>query len=212
MPTLLNGDYSKYPEPIREIFSCLCGETCELRQAWSVYRRLFMEDRKFTLTMRGHLGPLSGFFQTTLQDVMLLSIARLTDKDNQSQANLSIWCLREAVPFATAPEFSKKVNEALAAITQAADTIRKQRHKRIAHFDRNVSLNVAALPKVTLVEIRTVIELIEGFLNLFFWEFERTTMQFDMLVGRDITGVAEKTISKAQAYDRLRNDGNDSTQ
>jgi len=75
-----------------------------------------------------------------------------------------------------------------------------------------VSLNVAALPKVTLVEIRTVIELIEGFLNLFFWEFERTTMQFDMLVGRDITGVAEKTISKAQAYDRLRNDGNDSTQ
>ena len=93
MPTRLDGDYSRYPDAIKETLPYIAGEACELRQAWSVYHRLFMEDRRLTDVMSQRLGRLLGLFQNILQDRMLLSIARLTDKDNQFQPNLSVWCL-----------------------------------------------------------------------------------------------------------------------
>jgi hypothetical protein len=96
-----------------------------------------------------------------------------------------------------------KVEQALADISATAKNIRNHRHKRIGHFDRHVSLKEVELPKVTLAEIRTLIELIEKYLNLFFWEFEQTTMLFDMLSATDITGAAEISALKAQAYDIL---------
>jgi len=207
MPAALNGDYTSYPEAIKETLPYIAGETCELQQAWSVYHRLFMDDARLTAIISHRLGPLLRLFQTTLQDVMFLSIARLTDKDNPSQPNLSLWCLQEAVPFATTREFRVQVNDMLQTISRAADKVRKHRHKRIAHFDRNVSLKAAELPDVTLAEIRAVIELIDRFLNLFFWEFEQTTVRFDMLSAHDVTGVAEVTALKAHVYDILEKDG-----
>lgn len=207
MPAFLEGDYSKYPEAIKGTFPYVAGETCELRQAWSVYHRLFMDEQRLTEIMSQRLGPLLGLFQTMIQDAMFLSIARLTDKDNRSQPNLSVWCLEEAVPFANGPDFSTKVGQSLDAIWTAAENIRKHRHKRIAHFDRNVSLKTVLLPAVTVAEIRLLIEMIEKFLNLFFGEFEQTTMLFDILPGYDITGAAEVTVLKAQAYDVLERNG-----
>jgi NTP pyrophosphatase (non-canonical NTP hydrolase) len=207
MPSFLDGDYSRYPEAIRGTFPYIAGETCELRQAWSVYHRLFMDDQRLTAIMGERLARLLGLVQTTIQDVMFLSIARLTEKDNRNQPNLSVWCLEEAVPFAENPEFQNKVRQSLAFIWDAADNIRKHRHKRIAHFDRNVSLKMEPLPKVTVAEIRVLIEMIESYLNLFFWEFEQTTMMFDMLPGRDITGAAEVSAIKAHVYDLLERNG-----
>jgi AbiU2 len=207
MPALLDGDYSKFPGVIKEMFPYVAGETCELRQAWAVYHRLFMEDQRLTVIMRQELGRLLGLFQTLLQDAMFLSIARLTDKDNRSQPNLSVWCLEEAVPFATGPDFQTKVSQSLAAIWNAADDVRKHRHKRIAHFDRNVSVKTVPLPQVTIAKIRSVIEMIEAYLNLFFQEFEQTTMRFDLLSGHDITGAAEVSAFKAYTYDILEGDG-----
>jgi len=165
MPSFLNGDYSKYPEVIRETFPYIAGETCQLRQAWAVYHRLFMDDQRLTAIMGERLGRLLGLLQTTNQDAMLLSISRLTDKDSRSQPNLSVWCLEQAVPFAKSPEFQNRVRQSLDSIWSVADNIRKHRHKRIAHFDRNVSLKKEPLPKVPVAEIRALIEMIEGYLN-----------------------------------------------
>ena len=89
MPSFLDRDYSKYPEPIRETFPYVAGETCELRQAWSVYHRLFMDDQRLMAVMSERLGRLLGLVQTTTQEAMFLSIARLTDKDNRSQPKLA---------------------------------------------------------------------------------------------------------------------------
>jgi AbiU2 len=207
MPTSLYGDYSKYPDAIKGIFPYIAGETCELRQKWSAYQRLFMDDQRLTAIMSERFGRLLGLFQTTIQDAMFLSIARLTDRDNRSQPNLSVWCLEEAVPFAKSPGFQKKVSESLQAIRTTAQNVRKHRHKRIAHFDRNVSLKTAGLPKVTVAEIRSLIEMIESYLNLFFREFQQTTMRFDLISGQDITGVAEVSALKAHAYDMFERDG-----
>jgi NTP pyrophosphatase (non-canonical NTP hydrolase) len=207
MPSFLDGDYSKYPQAIRQTFPYIAGETCELRQAWSVYHRLFMDDQRLTAIMGERLGRLLGLIQTINQDAMFLSIARLTDRDNRIQPNLSVWCLEDAVPFAKSPEFQRKIRQSLDSIWAAADNIRKHRHKRIAHFDRNVSLKTEPLPKVTVAEIRALIEMIESYLNLFFWEFEQTTMMFDMLPGLDITGAAKVTAIKAHVYDLLERNG-----
>jgi hypothetical protein len=57
------------------------------------------------------------------------------------------------------------------------------------------------------MKIRILIETIERYLNLFFWEFERTTMMFDMLPGHDITGPAEVTAFKARTYDVFDENG-----
>ena len=110
------------------------------------------------------------------------------------------------MPFACDPLFAIKVSQSLGKIWTAAETIRKHRHKRIAHFERGVSIKATTLPVVTFTEIRTVVELIEEYLNLFLWEFEQTTMFFDLGVC-DITDAAEKTALKAQAYDKLEESG-----
>ena len=207
MATDLQGDYSKYPEVIRDAFSRIAGETCELRQTWLIYHRLFMDDERLTQIMSTQFGPLLGALQAALEDLLFLSVSRLTDKDNPRQPNLSVWTLKAAVPFSTTPTFAATVDAALVEIWKLAADLRLHRHKRVAHFDRGVGLKIALLPEVKLILFRTVLESIERYLNLFFWEFEQTTMMFDMLSVHEITGKAEVTALKARAYDLLREKG-----
>src|SRR5438132_1119133 len=94
MATNLEGDYSKYPEVTREAFSRIAGETCDLRQTWLIYHRLFMDDERLTQVMSEQFGPLFGVLQAALEDLLFLSVSRLTDKDNPRQPNLSVWTLK----------------------------------------------------------------------------------------------------------------------
>jgi AbiU2 len=207
MATNLEGDYSKYPEVIREAFSRIAGETCELRQTWLIYHRLFMDNEHLTQVMSEQLGPLLGVLQAALEDLLFLSVSRLTDKDNPHQPNLSVWTLKAAVPFSITPTFAATIDAALTEIWKLAADLRLHRHKRVAHFDRDVGLKIAPLPEVKLIVFRAVLESIERYLNLFFWEFEQTTMMFDMLSAHEITGKAEVTVLKARACDVLRKRG-----
>ncbi len=207
MPATITGDYSKYPASIRAVFPYLAGETCELRQTWEVYSHLFMEKEELTEEMAERLGGVLGTFQSMLQDEMLLSITRLTDKDSNMPQNLSLWRLTAAIPDVGDPGFGQNVTRTLDAIWAATADIRKHRNKRIAHFDLRVSLSSAILPVVTFKEIHALLEQIESFLNLFNWQFEGTTMLFNTLPARDITGAAEDTTYKARAYDLLEAEG-----
>lgn len=207
MASNLDGDYSKYPEVIRDTFSRIAGETCNFRQTWLIYHRLFMENERLTDVMIDRVGPLLGILQSALEDSLFLSVSCLTDKDNARQPNLSVWSLRVAVPFSNTPTFAAKVETALAEIWKLAADSRLHRHKRIAHFDRNVGLKLTPLPEVKLMTFKTVLEAIENYLNLFFWEFEQTTMMFGMLSAHEITGKAEVTAFKAFTYDVLQQDG-----
>lgn len=203
MPATINGDYSSYPSSIRGVFPHLAGEACELRQSWEVYSHLFMSDKARTELLANRLGGVLGMFQSLLADEMTLSISRLTDKDSRAQTNLSLWALQAAIPDAKDAEFGKNVNGALDQIIKDATSIRKHRHKRLAHYDLAVSLSAEILPTVTFNDIRKVVEKIEALLNLFYWEFENTTMFFDTLPATDLTGKMEATAYKAHAYDLL---------
>ena len=185
----------------------LSGEAMELRQSYEVYAHLFMKDENFTAMMGNHLGGLLGVFQSLLQDEILLSIGRLTDRDSRAQSNLSLWKLLDSVPDATASDYGSKLSAGLESLRVAVTEIREHRHKRIAHFDLNISIRQAALPKVTFQQIKDVIAQVEALLNLVYWEFERTTMSFEVLSARDITGRAETTVLKAHTYDLLESEG-----
>lgn len=203
MTAIVTGDYSKYPASIRDLFPRLAGETCGLRQAWEVYERLFMERKTLTDALVENLGGVLGMFQSMLQGELFLSIARLTDRDSHIQPNLSLWSLLAAIPDSPDAGFGPNVTRELDELCVAAASVRKHRHKRIAHLDLNASTNNAVLPVVTFREIFSVLQKIEAFLNLFYWEFERTTMFFDALPAYDLTGPAENTVFKARAYDQL---------
>src|SRR5438477_5145457 len=159
MATTLDGDYSKYPRAMREAFARVAGETCALRETWLIYHRLFMDDDGLTELLSERLDPLLGLFQTILADAMFLSVARLTDKETRRQPNLSVWTLRGAVSSAKSSDFAAKVDACLNEICNAAADIRTHRHKRIAHFDRNVGLKVTRLPVVQIGAFKTVHEM-----------------------------------------------------
>jgi hypothetical protein len=207
MPAKITGDHSQLPHPIREIFPLIEGEVCELRDTWEVYHYLFMDDVQRTELLAERFGPLLGVFQNLLQDQLFLAIARLTDKDSKAQSNLSLWALTSAIPSARTPSFGAQVQQSLDEIYAHVATVRKHRHKRIAHFDLTVSLNSALLPVVTFEELRLALEKMEAFLNLFHWEFEKTTMLFEGLAPFDITSTAETTAYKSKAYDFLESEG-----
>ncbi len=146
-------------------------------------------------------------FQNLLQDECLLSIARLTDKDSRMQTNLSLWTLLPACIHAKQLSFSEQAQSAIERVFNSAENIRKHRHKRLAHFDLNVNLRTSPLPVVPFKEIPGLLVMIEEYLNLFYWEFGRTTMLFDTLAPHEIIALAEITAIKAKAYDQLESEG-----
>jgi hypothetical protein len=111
---ILEGDYTKYPESIRETLPRLAGEVFELRGHWGVYSRFFMETKEFTDTLEEGLGDLLNMLQTLLEEQMLLSISRLTEKSSHAQKNISLWSLSVAISNARdASSFGGKVEDSL---------------------------------------------------------------------------------------------------
>lgn len=207
MPSEITGDYSKYPESIRNIFPYVTGEVCELRSSCTVYKELFMQERALTEKMSGYLGPLLGAFQNMLEDQLFLLVSRLTDKDNRSNKNLSLWSLNIAAQQSDDDEFTFTVAEKLGRIEIAVADIRRHRNRRIGHYDLKASLARSTLPVVTFTQIDAAIILIEEYLNLFYQKYEDTTMLYDTLSGYDIYGKAYDTVVKAATYDELEKEG-----
>jgi hypothetical protein len=200
MPAQSTDDYSKYPEPLRDVLPYLHGEVCYLRARWAVFKHLFISNPDRTKEFGERLGGLLGFFQSHLQDGMIIGIARLLDRDGLLQKNLTMWSLAERCERWEAP-VAIDVRSALGRLVEHVSELRSHRHKRIAHFDLPASLGHSRLPDLTFAKIREAIEQLETILNLVSQRAVNTTTMFAMLDHRDITTTAEITIYKAMAYD-----------
>jgi hypothetical protein len=206
MPAKVNADYSQYPASIRDVMPYVEGEVTELRNYWQIYHFLFMDKEQKTNFFAERFGPLLGILQNLLGAQMILTIARLTDKDSKNQRNLSLWALTDAIQFAKGKVFGQKVNSALDGISTTVAKTRKHRHKQIAHFDLEASLGLSPVPEVFLSEIKTALEQMEDFLNLFHMEFAGTTVGFDSLSSGMIVESAFVTACKAKVYDELESE------
>jgi hypothetical protein len=158
MPAKVNADYSQYPASIRDVMPYVEGEVTELRNYWQIYHFLFMDKEQKTIFFAERFGPLLGVLQNLLGAQMILTIARLTDKDSKNQRNLSLWALKDASQFAMEKDFGQKVNSALDAISTTVVKTRTHRHKQIAHFVLEASLGLSPVPEVFLSEIKTALE------------------------------------------------------
>jgi len=206
MPAKVTADYSKFPEPIRDVMPYVEGEVHELRNCWQIYHCLFMQDEQMTKFYGERFGPILAVLQNLLAKEMILSISRLTDKHNRAQKNLSIWSLKEAVPFAKSPDFETKVKTASDEIEKLVENSRLRRHKEIGHFDLDVSLGKSPVPEVLLGDIKNALEKFEEFLNLFQWEFEHTTVGYENLSSGEFTATMLETAIKSKVYDELESE------
>jgi len=205
----IEGDYSKLPEPIREILKLLEEHVLGLHEGYGVYRHLFMKSEQKTATLASYTGATLAWFQNLLQDAMCLQIAKLTDRDNRFQENLTIHKLAElGIPLSRDPiAFAPRVQASRDSIEKAVEKIRKHRHKRLGHFDLNVSLKESLVPLPVFQEIHHAMELLEQFLTMFRREFESPEMRYEFVRAEDITDQFEITLRKAMAYEALERVG-----
>ena len=181
MPSKVEGDFSKYPKEIQDIFPYVCGEVSNLRYNWDVYHDFFMEKREHTELIGKHLGEMFGIFQNLLQDEIFLSVSRLTDKTDRKNKNVSLWAINSVLKHEKDPEFLEKVNKSIERIFSEVSDIRRHRSKRIAHYDHYVIIESTSLPIVKFKKIGEVIEMIESHMNLFHWHYEETTVLYDAI-------------------------------
>lgn len=204
----IEGDYSKLPEPIREIFKLLEEHVLELHEGYGVYRHLFMKSEQKTETLAAYTGATLAWFQNLLQDAICLQIAKLFDKDNRSQPNLSIHKLAElGVPLSHDVSFAARVKISKDTIEKAVKNIITHRHKRLGHFDLNVSLKDSVHPTPIFKEISHAIELFTQYLSMFDQEFGGPGLLHEFVRAEDITDRFETTVRKAIAYDALERAG-----
>lgn len=206
MPAVSIGDYSKHPEPLRDVLPYLEGEVCDLHSSYAVFRHLFMENEARTVEFGKRLGGLLGTYQALLQDDMIVGISRLMDRDNRQQKNLTFWSLLERCRRWDAA-VATDVAGLLDILDKHVTEIRTHRHKRLAHFDLPTSLGQKKLPTVTFIRIKECVGQMEDILNLVSQRAVDTTIMFDVLDHRDIVGTAAVTIYKAMAYDQAEKEG-----
>jgi hypothetical protein len=205
----IEGDYSRFPEPIREIFKLLEEHVLELHEGYGVYSHLFMKSEQKTDILATYTGATLAWFQNLLQDAICLQIAKLTDPDNRVQENLTIHKLAElGVPLSRdSVSFAARVQASKDSIERAVRNIRTHRHKRLGHFDLDVSLKESLLPPPVFQEIHHAIELLGQFLTMFHHEFGSAEMRYELVREEDVTDQFEITVRKAMAYDALERDG-----
>jgi len=205
----IEGDYSKFPEPIRQIFKLLEEHVVGLYEGYGVYSELFMKSERKTGVVSAYTGSTLAWFQNFLQDAMCLQLAKLTDPDNRAQENLSIHKLAElGVPLSRDPvSFDIRVKASQEKIRQALQNIRTYRHKRLGHFDLHVSLKESLIPAPIFQEVRYAIELLRQFLTMFHEEFGSLKMVYELVRAEDITDRIQITVRKAMAYDALEHEG-----
>lgn len=206
MPSIVTGDFSEYPQPIKEVFPYIYGEVCEARSNWEIYQHFFMSNEDRTCQLGEYLGPVIGMFQYQTEENLIFSIRRLLDRDTRGQRNLSFWTLLEGCSSLDA-KFSSKLKNDIELLDRTTSALKAHRHKRIAHYDLDVSLERAVLPTVLLSDISKAIELMESIVNLVSEYVSKTSIYFDVLGHRDFTGKTEVTVAKAAAYDALEAEG-----
>ena len=208
MPAVSLGDYSKHPEPLRDVLPYLEGEVCDLHSCYAVFRYLFMESEARTVEFGKRLGGLLGTYQALLQDDMIVGVSRLMDRDTGKQKNLTFWSLLERCRQWD-PRVAADVASLVDTLNNHVAEIRIHRHKRLAHFDLSTSLGQSKLPTVTFLRIKECVTQMEEVLNLVSERAVDTTIFFDALdrSNTDIVEAAAVTIYKAMAYDEAEKKG-----
>ena len=154
-----------------ELLEAFKKELCDIENHWFLFIGFFDEVEKNT--RREILYPSSPMFfnlvKLRFHDHIVMQLAKLLDPKETGGAkslktNLSFKrLLHDLAPFSE--DIQKELYECLATIEKNAESIIKQRQKRIAHNDLENKLN-RKLPELEISKIATVLDTLEHAFNL----------------------------------------------
>jgi hypothetical protein len=156
------------PEPHRPLFEAIDREVTWLHAVWIIYRQLYGRDEA-TVNLLNKVAP--AFFrvvQDAILDDVLLSITRISDPPVSGagrQANLVLERLRPLAKESGEPLLVSELDEALSKLKDACEVLRKHRHKRIAHLDMDVAMEMMTLPGYSRQTIEDALDAVRRVMN-----------------------------------------------
>lgn len=129
---------------------------------WAAARRLFAHSQERVDQMNRRTGDMFRIFRDALLDAVLLDIAKLLDPPQTNKKdNLSLAGAIELLP----PDRRDELRVKLKALRRELASVLEHRHRRIAHNDRAVALDIEQAAGVTVGGITDAIRKVAGFLD-----------------------------------------------
>lgn len=122
--------------------------------------------------------------QTTFTDDVFLALSRITDSPKTSgQKNLIIGRIIETLDATQHPVLYEDMTKLITAATEACQSFKLHRHKRLAHNDLNFKLQTTTklLPGIPIAEINRAIESLQDVLNAFNRYFFEKEISFKVI-------------------------------
>ena len=198
------------PECIRDEFQQLSIDLSMTRGKWILFRQLYSHsDKRADLLMR----TASAFFEYVFhvfRDDTFMALHRFMDSPSGwGQENLSLRRVLERLREGPAPaSLVGRLEELLLRFEEQCEPFRAHRHKRLAHRDLRVALDLAAepLPGITLQMIDDALATAGEFLNTVQSHFcnSETAYEFLGMVG-DADSLATYLV-EALRYEELQRD------
>lgn len=174
------GYNDKLPQASRDVFVILCQELALLQRKWDYYNELFVDLENRRMLQEVAMSTFSVFSDSLLVDI-LISISRLNDPDNFSNArkgicNVSLQTLVRKNPQIVGLE------EQLLVFKNLCCSIEKIRNKRIAHKDYDSTINpkIHTLPKIYKNQIQEVLGSAKQILKMTLAFYDDCDIIFDL--------------------------------
>ena len=155
------------PPEIREEYSSLVWDVCQLHRKWGIFCQLYASGENI-VELLNISAP--GFFRTCedlLADDILLSISRLIDpRQTLGKDNLTLERLVHSIDATKYPQLRVDIERLVSDAKDKCAFAKNQRNKRIAHSDLSTKLQANLLPSPTKTNIEEALESIRRVMNV----------------------------------------------
>jgi hypothetical protein len=147
------------------------------------YTYLFMEDQERVNLLNKAAGWFFGRVQLFMRTDMILGVSRLTDPAGTGErTNLTLEALLTDPKLEQKPDLRAELQKRIGEVRAKAETIRKFRHKQLAHMDHAAALGDARMiiGFISIADIRDVATDMEEIYNLHGVNTRDSTAFFDL--------------------------------
>ena len=190
------------PHTYQELLDAIDDKMFMLQAIWKVYRQLFGTSEARVDLLSKFVPDGAGLIQRTLVDSVILAACRLCDPPGMRRnKNLTLQRLVDSLD--PKPDSKQKAyfNSQLASIKNLVNTLRKHRHKRLAHSDLKIAMaKMELLPGVSRQAVEDVLRAIRELLNTINLSYRNTEVAYEYV---DLHGDGDALIWCLQMTERL---------
>lgn len=199
---------SELPSKLKEPFEIVSDEFTFVLHVLKQYRQLFGHSEERIAILNGIAPSFFQLVQISLMDSVILGATKLLDPaKNGSNKNASLEWLEEIISQNGDDHFAKELQCLRLELKELVGSLRKNRHKRIAHSDRIHAKKKKLYPfPISRKEIREVYKRIHVYLNKINEFYTDTSIRFDVTDIGDAESVLY-SIVKSLRYDELIENG-----